>query len=569
MLAPAFPAPAHAEDPPWLARGRKGMVASDSAEASQIGADVLKGGGNAFDAAIATSLALAVARPQSTGLGGGGFLLAYIAHDEAFVALDFRESAPAAASTERYDAAHRRNPGGPSPSVYGGDAIGVPGQVAGLAEISRRFGTRPWVELIRPAAELARRGITVDGALLEARDELLKDVGRWPELAQRYAGLLEWLSPGGSAPRVGERLKNPDLARGLLLLAEMGPGAFYDGPLAEAIVRAAAAAGGSLTADDLRHYRVRYREPIRFSYAGCEIVTMPPPSSGGVCMAEVCNILAAARQGGGIDGRHDAAHLLLEALKHAFADRARYLGDADFADVPVQRLTSRAHAEALARTIRRERTQAPERYGTTAPTSGPAASPPDDRGTSHLCVVDRWGNVVALTETINGTLGSLVVAEPFGILLNNQMDDFVTRPGTPNLFGLVQGEANVVAPGKRPLSSMSPTIVLRDGRPVLVLGAAGGPRIITAVLQVMLATLDGTPLEQAMAAPRLHHQWQPDLVFHDGPLPDDLRLDLERRGHRFSDERRTASVNAIMILPDGTLLGASDPRRFGRPVGVP
>ncbi|NUQ50897.1 MAG: gamma-glutamyltransferase, partial [Phycisphaerae bacterium] len=209
------------------------------------------------------------------------------------------------------------------------------------------------------------------------------------------------------------------------------------------------------------------------------------------------------------------------------------------------------------------------RYGTTAPTSGPAASPPDDRGTSHLCVVDRWGNVVALTETINGTLGSLVVAEPFGILLNNQMDDFVTRPGTPNLFGLVQGEANVVAPGKRPLSSMSPTIVLRDGRPVLVLGAAGGPRIITAVLQVMLATLDGTPLEQAMAAPRLHHQWQPDLVFHDGPLPDDLRLDLERRGHRFSDERRTASVNAIMILPDGTLLGASDPRRFGRPVGVP
>ncbi|HMQ15841.1 MAG TPA: gamma-glutamyltransferase, partial [Phycisphaerae bacterium] len=562
LLAPGLPPPALGEDPPWLTRGRKGMVASDSAEASQIGADVLKAGGNAFDAAIATSLALAVARPQSTGLGGGGFLLAYVAHDESFVALDFREVAPAAASTQRYDAARRRNPDGPSPSVYGGDPLAVPGQVAGLAEISRRFGTRPWGELVRPAAELARRGFTVDGALLEARDELLKDVARWPELGQRYAGLLDWLSPGGSAPRVGERLKNPDLARGLLLLAEMGPGAFYDGPLAEAVVRATAAAGGPLTADDLRQYRVRYREPIRFSYAGCEVVTMPPPSSGGVCLAEACNILAAARHEG-VDGRHDAAHLLLEALKHAFADRARYLGDADFADVPVQRLTSRDHAEALARTIRRERTQAPERYGPAAPASGPAASQPDDRGTSHLCVVDRWGNVVALTETINGTFGSLVTAEPFGIVLNNQMDDFVTRPGAPNLFGLAHGEANVVAPGKRPLSSMSPTIVLRDGRPVLALGAAGGPRIITAVLQVMLATLDGAPLEQALAAPRLHHQWQPDLVFHDVPLPDDLRLDLERRGHRFSPERRTAAVNAIMLLPDGTLLGASDPRRFG------
>lgn len=568
---------ASADDPPWVARATRGMVASDSREASQIGADVLNVGGNAFDAAVATSFALGVARPQSTGMGGGGFLLAYVAHDESFVVLDFRETAPAAATLERYAALEQKRGDGPSPTLRGGNAIAVPGLVAGLAEINRRFGTRPWAELVTPAARLAQRGAIVDECLLEARQELLKDATRWPELTKQYPHVFDWLSPEGRAPQLGAPLRNTGLARGLRLLAEMGPRAFYDGPIAEAVVRSAAAAGGGLTMEDLRAYEPKYRDPQRFAFGDCEIVVMPPPSSGGVCLAEILQTIEVARARADVQAaasqpaerRSDAlgAHVMVEAMKHAFADRARWLGDADFAEVPVRRLMSRDHAAALAGRIALGRTLPLEAYG--SPTGGGSTSlPVDDGGTSHFCVADRWGNLVALTETINENFGSLVVAEPFGILLNDEIDDFLIAPGRQNTYGLVQGEANLIAAGKRPLSSMSPTIVLKNGKPVLVVGAAGGPRIITAVAQVLLRVIDGAPLEEAMAAPRLHHQWRPDTIFWNAEPPSELRAALEKLGHKVSDERRYGVVNAIQITADGTLVGASDAWRCGRPVGL-
>lgn len=562
FLAPIFAFPVLADDPPWIARGRSGMVASDSPAASRIGADVLRAGGNAFDAAVATSLALAVARPQSTGLGGGGFLVAYVAQERRFVVLDFRETAPAAATPQRYAALHRAKGDGPSPSVYGGNAVGVPGQLAGLTGILKRFGAKPLGELTAPAIGLAESGFVVDESYRRACEEALKDFDKWPQLKQQHLRLYATLLGNGTPPEVGEKIKRPDLARALRLIAERGPDAFYDGPIGQAIVTAAQEAGGTLTPDDLRSYRIREREPIRARFGEYEIVSMPPPSSGGVCIAETVHILQSTAIRSDLHPVHDYPHALVEAMKHAFADRARWLGDSDFADIPLDRLTSLSYAAERARRIHSGKTLEAGEYGS-------PESPPEDGGTSHFCVADRFGNVVALTETINGPFGSLVVAEPFGIILNNQMDDFLTVPGQANLYGLRQSRANLVGPGKRPLSSMSPTIVLKDGRPVLALGASGGPRIITAVLQVMLNVIKlDMPLDQAMSAVRIHHQWQPDEVYFDRDPPAALVASLKAAGHKISDERKGAAVQAIRFLPDGTMLGASDPRKGGRPAGL-
>lgn len=578
--------PAWAADNGWLARGKGGMVATDAGEASQIGATVLAEGGNAFDAAVATSLALAVCRPQSTGLGGGGFLVAYVAKEQRFVVLDFREVAPAGAIAEHYAKLMGGRGAGPSPSIYGGNAAGVPGQAAGLAEIHKRFATKPWRDLVEPARRLAENGFTVDEAYREACEEALADYRKWPQLQEQYATLHRTLLGSGTAPASGARLARPDLARGLALLAGRGAEAVYAGPLGAAMVKAVQAAGGVLTHEDLAAYQVREREPLRGTYRGHEIVTMPPPSSGGVCLIQTLNILDEIRQPGTLRTSTQTTAVLypvalVTALQHAFADRARWLGDPDFADVPVALLTSRRYASRLA--VSRPKsadefgsTRLPDSSGrppgqSTRPADEPAAtSPPDDRGTSHFCVADSEGNIVALTETINGVFGALVVAEPYGIILNNQMDDFTTEPGKPNLFGLIQSERNAVAPGKRPLSSMAPTIVLKDGRPVLALGASGGPRIITSVLQVLLNVVDfNQPLAEALPALRLHHQWQPNEVYFDRQPPRKMIQILTDAGHKVSGECRTGIVQAIQFLPDGTLVGGSDPRKGGRPAGVP
>jgi gamma-glutamyltranspeptidase/glutathione hydrolase len=550
-----------AADPPWLARGHSGMVASDCAQASQIGADVLRQGGNAFDAAIATSFALAVSRPQSTGLGGGGFMVAYVAGERRFVALDFREVAPAGATRERYDRLGAEAGEGPSPTIYGGNAVGVPGQLAGLVEIQKRFATLPLRELIQPAIGLAETGFVADEHYIGSVKEALADFAKWPQLKERYGHLYATLLGSGTSAKDGDKVTRPQLAAALRLIAEQGAEAFYNGPLGEAAVKAVQAAGGVLTMEDLSAYKPREREPLRATFGRFEIVTMPPPSSGGVCMIEALNILWSMPlvRAGGLRAIHDDYYppLLVCALKHAFADRARWLGDPDTTPLPVARLVSRDYARRLA-----DRTcpAKGEVYGST--------TLPEDRGTSHFCVADSAGNIVALTETINGVFGSLVVAEPYGIILNNQMDDFAAEPGKPNLYGLIQGEANAVAPGKKPLSSMTPTIVFEGGRPALTLGASGGPRIITSVLQVMLNVIVfDMPLDEAVSAVRIHHQWLPDEVYFDRDPPKAL-VEALQGTNKISAERKTGVVQAIQWLPDGTLIGACDPRKGGRPAGL-
>lgn len=562
LLLFLLPTLAAAADPPWIARSRLGMVASDHADASRIGADILAAGGNAFDAAVATSFALAVTRPDSTGLGGGGFMVAYVAKERRFVTLDFRERAPMAATAELYAKVRTDAGDGPSPTVYGPHAVGVPGQVAGLAEIHVRFGTLWWPRLVFPAAELAREGFVLDEHHCAACRSTLADFEKWPALKERY-GLLYKLHLGsGTPPQPGDHLRLPNLAEALQAIADRGAECFYEGPLGKMITYHLREAGGVLTMQDIASYRVKEREPVRVRYGDYEIVSMPPPSSGGLCLAETLNILSAARDRSDLHHATYGGHVLVEALKHAFADRARWLGDPDFGAIPTDRLLSMDYALELARRIKPEQVLQRDAYGSVAP-------PPDDAGTSHFCVVDRAGNVVALTETINGSFGSLIVVEPFDFVLNNQMDDFTAEPGKPNLYGLVQGAANAIAPSKRPLSSMSPTIVLKDGRPVLVLGGSGGPRIITSVLQVLLNVIErDMPLEQAIEAPRLHHQWLPDEVRFDRDPPAELVDGLKKAGQTIGDRPAVGIVQAIQILDDGTLIGASDPRKGGRPAGV-
>lgn len=572
-------ADARASDPPWIARGRAGMVAADSALASRAGAEILASGGNAFDAAIAVSLALAVTRPESTGLGGGGFMLAYVAADHRCVALDFRETAPASATVERYAALAQSPPDGLSPSVYGAAAVAVPGLLAGHDEVLRRYATLPLTALAAPAIALAEDGFAADVTYARACADLLRHCDRRPALRRRFAPILDRFCRGGRPPAPGERIRRPDLAAALRLIAQNGADAFYRGPIGESLIKTISAAGGDMTLEDLRDYRPRWREPLRFAWREFDVVAMPPPSSGGVCLAMTLNILDGLDQRrlreppppGAIDAHN--AHLRIEAMKHAFADRARWLGDPDGGEIPLTRLISRAYAQRLAQRISPDGIAAADAYGTATLDALPAA---DDRGTSHFCVADRFGNVVAWTETINDAFGSLLLAEPYGIVLNNEMDDFTTVAGRPNLFGLVQGGANRVRPGLRPLSSMSPTIVFDRvaapgaPRPVLVLGASGGPRIISSTLHVLLGVLhDRRSLADAMSAPRPHHQWTPDRLYFDRPPPPELAAALQSRGHVLSDDRRTGIVQAIQILPGNEMIGASDPRKSARPAAAP
>ena len=553
---------AHADDPPWIARSKTGMVASDSPEASEIGAAVLRDGGNAFDAAVATSFALGVARSHSTGLGGGGFMVAYIAAEKQFVALDFREMAPAVATPERYAELSSKAGDGPSPSIYGGNAVGVPGQVAGLVEIAERCGTMPLAKLVEPAAKLAERGFLVDASAVSAAKDACENRDKWPEFSRQYAAFYQQMLPDGAPPELGQRVPNPQLARTLRLIGERGKDAFYEGKIAEAIMAAVRAAGGELTLDDLRGYKAKEREPLTFThydpFGECtyKFVAMPPPSSGGVALAEFFKIFRLTYLRSDLHPEQDREHVLIEALKHVFADRARWLGDPDFCEIPLVRLLSDEHA--ISCRIAYRHTLPIEDYGLHAP-------PADDHGTSHFSIADAHGNIVAITETINGTFGSYIVAEPFGILLNNQMDDFLTVRGQANLFGLMQSEANIVAPCKRPLSSMTPTIIFREDKPFLTLGASGGPRIITSTLQVALNCINGQSIEEAMTALRVHHQWQPNEVYFDREPPAEIVQRLRNRGHQIAEKRRSGVVQAIRFRDDGTMVGASDPQKGGAP----
>ncbi len=546
---------------PWVAVGKNGMVASDSPYASQAGADILRDGGNAIDAAVATSFALAVTRPYSMGLGGGGFLMVRFAETGEVHILDYREMAPSRSSADMYVNAMKERPDAPAPSRFGGLAAGVPGHVAGHAALLERFGTCDWQTVLKPAYALAADGFQIDEHHADAIQSTLRTIEKNSWLGDMTKPLRRQLLFDDEPALPGAVLRQPRLAETLHLIAQEGADAFYRGSPASQIARAVQADGGIMTDADLAAYVPKWREPIRVTYrGGYEMLLMPPPSSGGVCIAEALNVLEhwdlpkIHREDPGL-----AAHLRIEAIKHAFADRARHLGDADFADVPVDRLISKTYAEEIALRIREDGVLDLSKYGSQIP---------DDGGTSHFSVVDRWGNVVAATETINTTYGSMLMVEPLGVVLNNEMDDFTAVPGKVNAFGLKQSAANEVEPGKRPLSSMSPTIVLKDGEPILSLGASGGPRIITATLQVMLDVIDsGRTLPDAVEQPRLHHQWQPNVVYRNHLDPDDPVIrGLVARGHDVTDERGGSVVQAIRITPK-ELTGVSDPRKGGLPIG--
>lgn len=533
------------------ATGSHGMVAAEHRLASAAGVEILKRGGNAVDAAVATSLAVGVVNPTSCGIGGGGFMLVYTQADHRVAALDYRESAPAAATRDMFI---RDGHAVAALSLHGGLAVATPGEIAGLFAALERYGTKAFAEVAAPAIALARDGFAVEAHLANA-------IARGVELIKarpRLAALL--LRPDGTPLQVGDTLRQPQLAASLEAIAAHGPRAFYDGAIATAIADAVQTDGGVLTRRDLADYRVVWRQPISARFDGYRIYGMPPPSSGGGVIATMLNQLAADDLAALEHNSATYLHLLAEALQFGFADRAEFYGDPAFTAMPLPRLLSPARGRALRARIYAPTSFSPSYYGRRAVGS--------DAGTSHLSVVDGAGNAVACTTSINTSFGSMVVAGDTGIILNNTMDDFSAQPGVPNAFGLIGSEANAVAPGKRPLSSMSPTIVTRDGEVAAVAGGSGGPLIITGTLQVLLNALAfGLDAQAAVAAPRLHHQWMPPVLMLEPGIQSGERAALGRLGHRIIDAPAFAGVGVILRAPDGTLDGASDPRKGGQAIG--
>jgi gamma-glutamyltranspeptidase/glutathione hydrolase len=527
---------------------RQGLVVAQEALASQVGLAVLQQGGNATDAAVAVGFALAVTLPQAGNLGGGGFLLVHDAAKRRTEALDFRETAPAAAHRDFY--LNEQGAVDETRLRFHHQAAGVPGTVAGLALAHQRHGRLPWRRLIEPAIRLAEAGIPVSADLARSLQAAQERLVPWP--ASRKA----FFKADGSAYRPGETLVQPDLATSLRLIAEQGFQAFYEGEIARKLVADMAAHDGLITLTDLKNYRAVVRAPVRGTYRGYEILSMPPPSSGGVHLIQMLNMLETWPLGA--LGHNSAAtiHRMAEAMKLAYADRSAYLGDPDFVTVPVAGLTSKFYARALAARIDLTRARS------AAEIKPNRRQRQESEQTTHFSVVDREGNAVAVTYTLNFSYGSGIVAAGTGILLNNEMDDFAAKPGVPNAYGLIGGAANAVGPGKRPLSSMTPTLVFRNGRLVLVTGSPGGSRIITTVLQMLSNVIDHRlNLAEATVAPRVHHQWLPDeLRVEEGLSPDTVRL-LEVLGHRVMVREAMGAAQSILRTPEGWS-GFADPRQL-------
>ncbi len=527
-----------------VATGAHAIIVTEEPLATHVGVDVLRAGGNAVDAAVATAFALAVTYPVAGNLGGGGFAVVRTSDGKTY-ALDFRETAPGAATRDMYlgpDGRPTRD------SVLGPRSAGVPGSVAGLWALHHKLGTRPWAGLLAPAIHLAEDGFPVTERFHKSVADEGRDMQRYPASAALY-----WSN--GAPPPVGSAFKNPDLGRTLRRIAERGPDGFYRGETADLVAAEMRRSGGLITREDLAAYTAKWREPIEFDYRGNRVISMPPPSSGGIALAEIGNILE------GYDlaalGWHSVEHIhvIVEAMRRAYADRNALLGDPDF--VPWNRtILGDDYAARRRETIDLHKASRSDR-------TGPGFREGTD--TTHFAVVDEKGNVVALTYTLNRLYGSGVTVAGAGFLLNDEMDDFAAKPGTPNDYGLVQGEANAVGPGKRPLSSMSPTIVVgRDGRVVLVTGARGGSRIITGVFQVMSNALDfGMDAYTAVATPRVHHQHLPDILFmEDNGLPPDTVRALERIGHT-TKVGGPVGVAPTIVRRGDVWTAAPDPRRGG------
>ena len=495
------------------------MVAAQEKHATRVGVEILRQGGNAVDAAVAVGFAMAVTHPQAGNIGGGGFMLVHLAAGNKTIAIDYRETAPAAMTRDVF--LDEKGEADPKKSRESALGVGVPGTVAGLALAHERYGSGKFTlaQLIAPAIALAREGFAVEDDLADSLPRALPRLARWPAAAKIF------LKRDGTPLGRGDRLVQGELAASLETIAAGGPRAFYEGALAEKIVTAIKQAGGLMTLDDLKTYRAIERPVVRGTYRGYDIASMPPPSSGGIHLIQILNIL----EGFPLRdlGAESAAtlHLMIEAMKPAYADRAEFLGDPAFVTVPLAGLISKRYAAEQRKAIDPERA----RPADTIKPGTPAAYESDN--TTHFSVIDADGNAVANTYTLNFSYGLGLVADGTGILLNNELDDFAAKAGAPNAYGLVGGDANAPGPGKRPLSSMAPTIVFRDGRVVLVTGTHGGSRIITTVLQVILNVVDHQMnIAEAVAAPRIHHQWVPDRVSAErGLSPDTIRL-LEAQG---------------------------------------
>jgi gamma-glutamyltranspeptidase / glutathione hydrolase len=531
---------------------RHGMVVTQEAAASRVGLDILKRGGNAVDAAVAIGFALAVTLPRAGNLGGGGFMLIHRTDLNQTIAIDYRETAPAATTKGVFLDANGE--ADPFKSRYSGLAIGVPGTVAGLGLAWRKYGSGKFsfADLIAPAIALAREGLTVDDDVADSLPLAAAALGRRPSSARIY------LRPDGSVPQAGDHIALDDLAATLETIAAKGAAGFYSGPVAQKIVEAVNAAGGRMTIEDLANYRAVERQPVRGTYRGYDVVSMPPPSSGGAHIIEILNILEGFPLAA--QGLNSAAslHELAEAEKLAYADRAAYLGDPDFVKIPLAGLTSKIYAEHLRALIAPDRSRPaadirpgePERY--------------ESDQTTHFSVVDSDGNAVANTYTLNLPYGSGLVAEGTGVLLNNELDDFAARPDAANAYGLLGGDANAPGPMKRPLSSMSPTLVLKGGKLLIATGSPGGSTIISTVSQIILNVIDhGLNVAEAENAPRAHDQlWPDELRIERGMSPDTILL-LEAMGHKVVLRNAMGSANTIVRTPDGELEGASDLRQRG------
>ncbi|HYV72312.1 MAG TPA: gamma-glutamyltransferase [Pseudolabrys sp.] len=525
-----------------------GMVVAQEQRAARIGIEILDRGGNAVDAAVAVGFALAVTYPRAGNIGGGGFMVIHLGKTGEDAAIDYRETAPAAATEKMFlDANGEADPKKSRDSAL---SVGVPGTVAGLALAHEKYGSGKLTlaELIEPAITLARNGVEIVDDIADTLPLAQPRIARWRSSAPVF------LNSDGTVLMPGQDLLQPDLAITLRAIASDGPKGFYEGPVADKIVAAVRMAGGIVATDDMKNYRAILREPVRGTYRGYDIISMPPPSSGGVHLIEMLNILE------GYDlaklSREESLHIIAEAMKRAYADRATFMGDPDAVKMPVAGLISKKYAAELRAQIGQRATPSTEiRSGNPADFEG--------QNTTHFSVIDREGNVVSNTYTLNFSYGLGLVAEGTGVLLNNELDDFTSKPGTANAYGLVGYNANLPGPNRRPLSSMTPTIVMKDGNPFLITGSPGGSRIISTVLQIITNVIDfNLAVDQAVSAPRVHHQWQPDELYVEPGISPEILEGLVKRGYQVVLTPPQTSANSIEITADG-YVGAADRRTRG------
>ncbi|PAF53317.1 gamma-glutamyltransferase [Helicobacter sp. 13S00482-2] len=526
-----------------------GLAMSSHILANKIGKEVLDNGGNAIDAAVAVGYALAVVHPAAGNIGGGGFAVIHLANGEN-ITLDFREKAPIKATRDMY--LDKKGNVIPEASTIGYLGAGVPGSVAGMSAMLEKYGTKKLAELIAPAIALAENGFVITQRQSETMLEAKKDFAKFSS-SRKY-----FLKKDGSTYKEGELFVQKDLANTLKLIQKEGSKAFYEGKIADLIAKDMAKNGGIITKEDLKNYNVVWRKPVIGNYRGYEIISMAPPSSGGTHIIEILNVMENANIEKLGFGASKTIHIMAEAMRQAYADRSVFMGDPDFVKVPVNHLINKAYAKEI--------------YAKISPNKATASSKinpglkqiHEGHNTTHYSVADKWGNAVSVTYTINASYGSAAAVDGAGFLLNNEMDDFSIKPGTPNLYGLVGGDANAIEPNKRPLSSMSPTIVLKDGKLFMVVGSPGGARIITTVLQVISNVIDHKmDISEAISAPRFHMQWLPDEIrIEKYGMSEDVKDNLEKMGYKIVTKPVMGDVNAIVIdFKNHTMYGSGDPRK--------